>query len=178
MSRVEISTLNRLDRADAVELVGGAFEHSPWITKQALDSRPFASLSAFHAHCMEIIREAGDEAVLALIRAHPDLVGRLAREGQLGAESTVEQKAAGLTSLTSSEVDLFESYNQKYRTLFGFPFVICARENRKEAILGAFPVRLQNSRDVEMQAALEEIGKIAWLRLADRIDPDSYAKER
>jgi 2-oxo-4-hydroxy-4-carboxy-5-ureidoimidazoline decarboxylase len=106
---------------------------------------------------------------MALIRAHPDLVGKLAREGKLTRESNSEQAAAGLDALSSSEIADFDRYNAEYREKFGFPFVICARENRKEAILEAFPRRLANSPETELATALAEIFKIARLRLADAV---------
>jgi 2-oxo-4-hydroxy-4-carboxy-5-ureidoimidazoline decarboxylase len=105
---------------------------------------------------------------LALITAHPDLVGRMA----LTNESASEQAAAGLTALTPQEIDQFQRYNAAYREKFGFPFVICARQNRKDAILAAFPVRLANTRQQEIAAALGEIYKIARLRLADAVWED------
>ncbi len=109
-----------------------------------------------------------DEQV-KLIASHPDLVGRLAREGKLTHESTREQAAAGLAQLSAQEVKLFERYNADYRAKFGFPFVICARENKKDAILAAFPLRLQNTRPQEIDTALSEIAKIARLRLLDSV---------
>jgi OHCU decarboxylase len=113
----------------------------------------------------EVVRAASADEHLTLIRAHPDLVGRVV----LTAESQGEQSAAGLTELSPGEVARFDRYNREYQARFGFPFVICARLNKKEAILAAFPVRLQNSAEDERATALEEIFKIAQLRLADLI---------
>jgi 2-oxo-4-hydroxy-4-carboxy--5-ureidoimidazoline (OHCU) decarboxylase len=61
----------------------------------------------------------------------------------------------------------FDRYNREYKARFGFPFVICARLNKKDAILRAFPTRLRNSPELERETALAEIFKIAQLRLAD-----------
>jgi 2-oxo-4-hydroxy-4-carboxy-5-ureidoimidazoline decarboxylase len=47
--------------------------------------------------------------------------------------------------------------------------VICARLNKKEAILDAFPQRLKQSRENEIATALAEIYKIAELRLRDLV---------
>ena len=55
---------------------------------------------------------------------------------------------------------------------FGFPFVICARENKKEAILAAFPRRLRHTRAREVDVAIEEICKIAHLRLLDAVSEE------
>ena len=117
----------------------------------------------------DVVRRATRDEQLGLIRAHPDLVGRLAQEGKLTRESTAEQRAAGLAALTPAEVATFERSNVAYREKFGFPFLICARENKKDAILAAFPRRLSNTLDVEIATALAEIDKIARLRLSDAV---------
>lgn len=167
MSRVPHSLLqvNALSTDEFVRLIGPVFEHSPWIAESIASSRPFPSVAALHAAMCDAVRQAGEERQLALIRAHPDLVGRAV----LTAESKGEQAAAGLTDLTPEEVALFDRYNREYKTRFGFPFVICARLNKKDAILRAFPTRLQNSIPDEITTALAGIFKIADLRLADLI---------
>ncbi|MFW5842708.1 MAG: 2-oxo-4-hydroxy-4-carboxy-5-ureidoimidazoline decarboxylase [Spirochaetota bacterium] len=166
---ITLSTLNELSEGQAVTYCGGFFEDSPWVVEEALRRRPFASLEAFHEACRGVLEAAGEDARLALIRAHPDLVGRLAREGRLGAASTKEQAAAGLGELSPEEAEAFDRYNAAYHERFGFPFVICARKNRKDAILEAFPVRLKNGREEEIATALEQIAEIAWLRMTDAI---------
>ena len=168
-----LSRLNSMSIAEALEHCGGFFEHSPWIVEEALKVRPFATLHEFHAACMDVVNSAGVARQLELIRAHPDLVGRLAREGRLGKESTHEQAAAGLTELTDEEIGTFETYNAAYHDRFGFPFVICARRNRKEAILEALPQRLEHSKTQEIQTALAEIGDIALLRMVDALREDT-----
>jgi OHCU decarboxylase len=164
--------LNLADRADFVAVCGPFFEHSPWIAERAWPARPFSSLAHLHETMCQIVSDSAADKKLALIRAHPDLVSRLARAGQLTAQSASEQSAAGLTALTVAEVAAFGRFNAAYREKFGFPFVICARQNRKEAILAAFPVRLQNERDAEIAAALGEIFKIARLRMIDAIEEE------
>ena len=104
---------------------------------------------------------------IALIQAHPDLAGKAALAGTLGAASTGEQAAAGLNRLTADELARFTRLNAAYREKFGFPFVICARLLTKEEILQAFARRLDNSAEEEISSALEEIGKISMLRLRD-----------
>jgi 2-oxo-4-hydroxy-4-carboxy-5-ureidoimidazoline decarboxylase len=157
--------LNALPVAEFVAAVGGVFEHSPWIAERAAARRPFASLDSLHAALCAVVADSTPDEQLALIRAHPDLVGRIV----LTAESKGEQTAAGLTDLSPEETALFDRYNRDYQTRFGFPFVICARLNKKDAILAAFPIRLQNTTAVERATALAEIYKIARLRLADLI---------
>jgi 2-oxo-4-hydroxy-4-carboxy-5-ureidoimidazoline decarboxylase len=112
---------------------------------------------------------AGEERQVALLRAHPDLVGRAALAGTLGAASTQEQAAAGLDHLSPGEVAAFQRLNAQYRVKFGFPFVICARENKKASILAGFAARMGNPREQEIAAALAEVAKICRLRLLDAV---------
>jgi OHCU decarboxylase len=167
--KTTLNDLNRATRDDFIRVCGPLFELSPWIAERTFTNRPFASLDALHSALVKTMRSAPTDAQVKLIASHPDLVGRLAREGKLTQESTREQAAAGLAQLTSHEIKLFERHNADYRAKFGFPFVICARENKKDAILAAFPVRLKHTREQEIDAALTEIAKIARLRLLDAV---------
>ena len=161
----KLAELNALPSDDFTRVVGPVFEHSPWVAERSCDQRPFETREHLHAAMCECVQRATEDEKLALIRAHPDLVGRAV----LTSESQQEQASAGLGNLTPEEVALFDRYNREYRESFGFPFVICARLNKKEAILNAFPQRLQNSREKEVETALGEIYKIADLRLRDLV---------
>jgi OHCU decarboxylase len=174
MSRLTLADLNARSTDELVERLGHLFEHSPWVVEEALAMRPFASVAAFHIACLRALTTAGPAAIETLLRAHPDLVGRAAEAGTLTASSTAEQRAAGLDAdaLTDTEREAFRVNNAAYRERFGFPFVICARENRKDAILAGFAERMENPRGVEVMRAMQEIGKIAWYRLADVVDVD------
>jgi OHCU decarboxylase len=169
MPEMSLSNLNASDEAAFVAICGPLFEHSPWIAKRTWAKRPFASLDALHAALCDTMYAASTDEQAQLIASHPDLVGRLAREGRLTRESTAEQAAAGLAQLSDEESATFQRFNAEYRAKFGFPFVICARENKKAAILAAFPRRLANTREQEIATALAEIAKIARLRLLDRV---------
>lgn len=163
MTPVTLDFLNACSPAEFVRHTGPLYEHSPWIAEAVTGKRPFASLEALRDALRAVVRTAGLERQLGLIRAHPDLVGRAV----LTAESQNEQAVAGLTDLTPDEIALFRQHNTDYRARFGFPFVICARQNKKDAILRAFPVRLQNPRETEIVEALAQIDLIAELRLRD-----------
>jgi 2-oxo-4-hydroxy-4-carboxy-5-ureidoimidazoline decarboxylase len=169
IKKIPRATLNGLPQEEFVRLVGPVFEHSPWITESAWSKKSFSSVAQLHSALCKIVTDAGGEKQLALIRAHPDLVGRAALAGTLTRESTTEQAGAGLNKLSREEIELFQKQNAAYENKFGFPFVICARLNKKAAILAGFDRRLKNSRPQEIKTALEEIFKIAELRLHDLI---------
>ncbi len=162
---LNLRELNALSREDFTHLLGPVFEHSPWIAAQTWPLRPFENRDYLHAALCKTVADADEKAKLDLIRAHPDLVGRAV----LTDESRSEQASANLDQLSNDEIDLFDKYNRQYREKFGFPFVICARLNKKEGILDAFPLRLQNSLEIEIETALGEIFKIAELRLKDLV---------
>ncbi len=165
-----IAEVNAWDHPTFVRIVGPVFEHSPWIAEATSSQRPFATLAALHHALCETVAQAGEQKQLDLIRAHPDLVGRAALAGTLTSASTKEQASAGLDQLTAEEIAAFQKFNAAYHEKFGFPFVICARLNKKEAILQGFRLRLNHTPAEEIKTALAEISKIAHLRLADLIE--------
>ena len=167
--RRTITQVNAFKFEQFMNAFGSVFEHSPWVAEQTWSKLPFASVDALHRALCETLAQSSDEKQLALIRAHPDLVGRAAVAATLTPASHREQAGAGLDSLRPQDVAAFQSLNQRYHDQFGFPFIICARLNTKDAILAAFPVRLKNNRDEEIRTALTEIYKIARLRLLDLV---------
>jgi 2-oxo-4-hydroxy-4-carboxy-5-ureidoimidazoline decarboxylase len=169
MARLTLQQINALDRDAFVAALGGLFEGPPWIVAAAWPGRPFASPEQLHRALCDVMAAAPVERQVELLRAHPDLVGRAARAGALSSASASEQSAAGLDRLSPGEIATFERLNQEYRDRFAFPFVICARENKKESILSGFANRLQNTREQEIRTALGEVAKICWLRLLDTV---------
>lgn len=162
---VKVEELNALEPEEFTHLLGPLFEHSPWVAARTAAKRPFSDRDELHAALCETVMKASHDEKLALIRAHPDLVGREV----LTRESRTEQTNAGLGQLSVEEIERFGEYNARYREKFGFPFVICARLNKKQAILDTFFIRLQNSHEQEVETASREIFKIAQLRLQDLV---------
>jgi OHCU decarboxylase len=167
LNPLSMKSVNELDRAAFVERFGPLFEHSPWIAEAAWRDRPFGDREELYEALVAAMYAAPRERKLALIGAHPDLAGRAAIEGTLTDSSKREQAAAGLDRLTPDEYEAFTRLNAAYRERFGFPFVVCAREHTKESILRVASERLDNSEDEEIRVALEEIAKIARLRLEE-----------
>jgi OHCU decarboxylase len=173
-NQCSLSAVNELEQGDFVRLIGPVFEHSPWIAEETWSKRPFATPQTLHQCLCDTVRSSSQEKQLVLIGAHPDLVGKAALAGTLTTASTQEQASAGLGKLSPEEIASFQHYNQLYREKFGFPFVICARLNKKAAILAGFEVRLKNSCEQEIEAALAEIFKIAQLRLFDLVTSENH----
>lgn len=113
-----------------------------------------------------------------VLRLYPDLAGKLAQSGTLTSESTKEHASAGLDKMTELEKEKMADLNTKYKTMFGFPFVICARENKKEAILAGLEARLKNTAEIEANTGAGEVKKICNLRLKDLVDENSVANSK
>ena len=159
-----------LSRADFVARFGSIFEHSPWIAESAYDAGlpgDADTPEGLHRALTAALRAAPEAKQRALIDAHPDLAGRLARAGTLTPDSTREQAAAGLDALSEAEVARFTALNDAYRARFGFPFILAVKGRTKDEILAAFERRLQNDLEAEFAEALAQVERIALLRLKE-----------
>lgn len=166
-----LATVNGLDRAAFVALLGGVFEHAPWVAERAFSGRPFASVAALHEAMIGIVRSASPEERLAFLNGHPELAGAEARKRRMTGDSTAEQGSAGLDRLTVAELDRFDRLNAAYRDKFGFPFIIAVRGRGKDEILTAFEMRLAQDPVVELDVALAEIAAITRMRLDRLVSP-------
>lgn len=164
-----LEQLNAMPRDAFEATLSGIFEHSPWVAEQAADARPFASIDALYSAMRDIVAKAGDARQLALINAHPELAGKAAVRGELTAESTREQSGAGLAHCTQAEFDKLQRLNAAYREKFGFPFILAVRGYDRAGIIANFEARVDNTRDEELRASLEQIYRIARFRIDDLV---------
>lgn len=161
---------SRMDRDTFVARYGGVFEHSPWIAERAwaLELGPAHDTAAgLHNALARMFRAASPQERMGVLRAHPDLAGKLAQAKRLTAESTHEQASAGLDALTDAERAAFTELNTAYVARHGFPFIIAVRDNTKATILSAFHTRIANDSDTEFATACAQVERIAELRLKD-----------
>jgi 2-oxo-4-hydroxy-4-carboxy-5-ureidoimidazoline decarboxylase len=170
MEKLSLETLNALAPGAFVSLLGGIYEHSPWVAGAVVGKRPFAASRDLIDAMRAAVDQADESARLALIRAHPDLAGKLAIAGKLSEASAGEQAGLGLDRLSPDEFARFQEMNSAYRARHGFPFVICARLTDKPGILEAFARRTRAETCGEAATAISEIHQIARLRLLDLLE--------
>jgi N-carbamoyl-L-amino-acid hydrolase len=169
-------TLEQLNRASAEQaalMLDGLYEHSPWIAERALAQRPFKSLAQLKYAMCDVLAQAGRQAQLGLIRAHPELAGKAMVSKTLTAESSHEQTQAGLTDCTPEEFAKIQQLNADYNAKFGWPFILAVRGPRgvglnKRQIIEAFERRLYGHPDFELQECLRNIHRIVEIRLNDK----------
>jgi 2-oxo-4-hydroxy-4-carboxy-5-ureidoimidazoline decarboxylase len=164
----DLAAINRMESEPFTALLGGVFEHAPWVAQAAWPARPFASVADLHAAMMRAVRVAPAQARRAFLNGHPELAGPEARARSLTADSTSEQGSAGLDRMTEADAAAFDQLNAAYRSRFGFPFIIAVRGRSRAEILAAFEARLTRAPADEEETALEEVAQITRMRL-DRL---------
>jgi len=165
MSQKTLSDLNACSKDDFVGALANIFEYSPWIAEQAASARPFAGVNQLFEAMKAAVDRAAPDLRLALIKAHPDLANKTQRAAGLTAESDFEQNSLGLDRLSDAEYEAFERVNNAYRAKFGFPYIVSVRRHTKDSVLRDFERRLPNDTSTETQKSIEEICRIAALRL-------------
>jgi OHCU decarboxylase len=164
-----LEQVNQFTIAEFEQIFARILEHSPHYATRAAHKRPFANFTSLHKAFINAIHEDNQKQQLELIRTHPDLAGKAALAGELTAESQNEQQGAGLDRLSALEYAEFMRVNAAYRAKFGIPYIVCVRENTKDTMLAAAPIRLEHDLEAEIKTALGEIAKIAMYRLQDLV---------
>jgi OHCU decarboxylase len=163
---------SQMTRDRFVERFGGIYEHSPWIAERAhaLELGPaHDSATGLASALARAFRSASPDERLGVLRAHPDLAGKLAAAKSLSPDSTSEQHAAALDTLTDAERATFQRLNADYVAKHGFPFIIAVRDHTKDAILAAFHIRIAHDTATEFAIACAQVERIAALRLKDQL---------
>ncbi|MDD5335475.1 MAG: 2-oxo-4-hydroxy-4-carboxy-5-ureidoimidazoline decarboxylase [Rhodoferax sp.] len=170
-------TLEQLNAASALEAaawLGGLYEPSPWVIEGALARRPFLSLAHLKYVMADIVRHAGRDRQLALVRAQPELAGQAMVGNTQTPESGHEPDQAGLTQCTAAELAKIQRLNADYNAKFGFPLVLAAPGPTglgltRSEIIATFERRLDNPADFELLECLRNIDRIAEIRLNDKL---------
>jgi len=157
-----------MTKDEFVDRFGGIYEHSPWVAEIAFDNgidTEHDTAKGLAAAMARALDTASPAQKLALINAHPDLAGKAAVGGELTPASTSEQAGAGLDQCSAEEFARFETLNAAYKAKFGFPFIFAVGGKTRADILRAFEARLTHDREIEFEIALEQVNRIALLRL-------------
>ena len=155
-----------LSREAFIARFGGIYEHSAWVAEAVFDAGAPDAAAALAGPMAQVVETAGPTRQLALLRAHPELAGKLAVGGELTADSRSEQASARLDQCSPEEFARFTELNSQYLEKFGFPFIIAVRGLQRAGIMAAFEQRIGNSAQTEFRTALDQVHKIARLRLA------------
>lgn len=166
-----IDNLNIISANEFREIFGNVIENWPQAAIEIASTRPFQDENQLLKQFENYLGNLDDGSKEKVLQLHPDLAGKMASEEKLTIESTQEQASAGLNSISNDQRQQLNEMNEKYKTKFGFPFVICVRETNKiEAILRGITLRLENGRSEELNTGIDEVKKICRLRIGQIID--------
>ena len=157
--------LNAMSVQEFTDCLADIFEHSPWVPQQVAHLRPFKTVDQLHQAMVTAVNQAGETAQLSLLRAHPELAGKEAQQGELTSASEQEQLGAGLKALSPAEMQRISELNAAYLKRQGIPFIVCVGHHTKQSLLMELERRLGNSRESEMREALDQVAAITLLRL-------------
>ena len=160
-----LAEINSMDKPAFVGVLGGIFEHSPWVAERAFPDRPFASVAALHAAMVAAVALASEHEKLALLRAHPELAGKAAVRGELTVDSTNDQAGAGLSQCSPEEFALLTDLNRRYHMKFGFPFILAVKGHDRGGVIREFARRVEQDRTKEFAESLAQIARITRFRL-------------
>ena len=161
---------SEMNKLQFIKTFQNVFEHSKWIATKTYEkdlSEQMNSASGLHQFMCTNFRLANRKTKLDTLLAHPDLAGKLAEENKLTKESKLEQKSAGLNSLSDRQKKEFSNLNKSYRKNFGFPFILAVKNKNPDEILANIKIRQNSSLDIEFETACREVEKIALLRLKE-----------
>ena len=158
--------INALDTEAFIALLGGVYEHSPWVAKAVVSQRPFVNKAALQEAMKAVVEDADDDVRLHLLKAHPEFAGKPSQA--LTASSTSEQGRLSLNSLPADQHIKMQGYNRRFMEKFGFPGIVAVRLNNSvEQIFQQFDQRLANDLQTEIKAAMQQVHAIVDFRLQD-----------
>ena len=160
-----INKINKLSEREFAKVFANIFENASWIANKLYYLKPFTSFEELSSKMIGIFEASSKEKKLEILNAHPDLADK-AKITLLTPDSKKEQNSAGLDQCTEEEYSEFKKLNKTYKK-FGFPFIMSIKNKNKIEILNNFRKRINSELEIEFNEAVEQVKKIASLRLED-----------
>ena len=165
--------LDAFDAASAEEaqaVLDGLYEHAPWIAERAVARRPCATLAQLKWTLAEVVREAGRDRQLALLRAQPEFGKAAAADHPAAA---VGADAFDPKRLPPAGQARLRELNAAYHRRFDWPFVLALRGPRGSGlsaaeVLDTFERRAAGDEEFEFAECLRQLHRAAELRLDER----------
>ena len=158
-----------INQDEFINLLESIYEHSPWVPIRLFSGKISKTIDKEYLYekMKGVVNNASKTEKLNLIRSHPELGNKLQKRNELTKFSKDEQKSAGLDQCNEEEFKILTYLNQQYRALFEFPFIIAVKGLSKNKIISEMKKRVGSSKEEEFKTAMDEIHKIAKLRIYD-----------
>lgn len=156
-----------MEQEKFIQAYGSLYENSPHIALEIYKQHSLNAESPLEILTLmkDYVNKMEKELKMKLILEHPELGIKKEQSKNLTAHSQKEQKRAGLDDLSNSEYSLLSDLNKEYMNKFKFPFIIAVSGLTKEEVFSSIKARLKNSTEKEFNTAIDEIHKIAEIRL-------------
>ena len=159
-----LNKINKLSETEFAEVFGNIFENASWIAKKLYLKKPFGNFLDLSKKMISIFENTDNQSKLKILQSHPDLADK-AKIGTLTPDSNKEQSIARLDQCTEEEFNEFKNLNYKYKSKFGFPFILAVKEKNRSEILINFKKRILSDKKIEFDEAIKQVKQIASLRL-------------
>ncbi len=160
-----INKINKLSKSEFIKVFANIFENTIWIAEELYNQKPFDNFEALSSKILNIFETTTKEKQLKILKAHPDLASKT-KINLLTPDSLNEQANAGLDQCTEEEFNEFKKLNDAYKK-FGFPFILAIKGKSKIEILNNFRKRINSESRIEFEEAINQVKKIASLRLKE-----------
>ena len=155
-----------MNKTEFLDKYSNVYEKSPWVAERSYEkTMQDYSFISIKENMFQIVQQSSKNEKLKLLCNHPDLGFKRDRFDELTSHSQNEQRSAGLNSLSKKEYETFDQLNNEYKQKFKFPFILAVYEKNKFQILEIFKKRNKNSLDDEFQEAINQVHKIAEIRI-------------
>lgn len=163
---VSLDQVNAMTYDEFASLFGSLVENTPWVLQRAYTMRPFADTLALRSAFHDALITGDPQEQLQLMNSFADL----GSEGDAANAYMLDHEKAGIASLEEQEHDEVLELARMYRSHFGFPLIVCARDvERYERVLASGWSRMANSPTVERACGLIEIARIANYRFNELV---------
>ena len=159
----------KMEGKKIINLLKGIYEHSAWVPEKLLSENisEIKTKEELELMMKKIVDNSTETEKLNLIKAHPELGKKLQKKEKLTKFSKEEQKSAGLDQCSDEEFEILTNLNNTYRSKFEFPFILAVKGLNKNQIIDNMKKRVNNPKSIEFETAINEIHKIAQLRIKD-----------
>jgi 2-oxo-4-hydroxy-4-carboxy-5-ureidoimidazoline decarboxylase len=165
-AKLTLDDVNRMTLDAFVAAFGDVIEFTPAAAKSAYARRPFATVTALHEALIDGLRLLPPAEQHAFFKRLSD-IGENAVP--FTAASTAEQSKSGISSLDAAALARLHELNKVYRAKFDMSYTICVRRNTMPMIFTELQRRLNNAKDVELAAAVQEEFLITRLRIGEQV---------
>jgi len=159
-----LEQFNQADGADVRELLGACLDIERWVADVAA-GRPYLGRDALLAKASASADEITWSEVAGALVRHP----RIGEKATGGTSADAALSATEQSGVAESDAAELAAGNLAYEQRFGYIYLICASGLSGAQMLAALRKRLTHDDEEERLVVMDELRKIAALRLAKAI---------